>query len=673
MPRKPMHFISVDGEGITYEDSQGVLQHKYVLLSVGDKSLHRHGDRIGFNDIMPFLYRQHQLNPTACFVGFYLSYDFSQWLKDISRDAAWLLLSTEGIAKRTPKRMKNPTPWPVYFAGWEIDILASRRFKLRPAMKDWRTENHYSWMYICDAGSFWQCSLMTAINPKNWTTPILSEAEYEIIKEGKKSRSDATFNDSMVVYNVTENKALSSAMDSLRAGFEEQSWKLTKKQWFGPGQAAEAWLKTINAPRRETLESLIPSDVMAAGIASYYGGWFEIPRHGTVKGTSYEYDINSAYPYIIAGLPCLLHGRWEHSTKDAVNKLSLSGLVLARITTHGSDRYLGGLPHRDRHGIICKPQNVSGWYWAHEINAAIAAGLIDTVQVHETYTYHKCACRPPMYDIARLYEQRLRAGKNTASGKALKLVYNSAYGKFAQSVANPKYGNGLYASLITAGCRTLILEAIATHPKKSAAVLMVATDGVYFSSPHPTLEISPNALGKWDSATKENMTLFMPGVYWDDESRNSLADENTVKIKSRGINGFELAQHIETIDTQFGKRFTEWPAITIPIRFQVTSPKLALARGKWHTCGEVQTGRYVGSEWVGPTRTMSSDPVNKRNGLPVRQNGILTTQPYVDAGTNYGYSKAFGVELQELAIMDEFLTDDGEINREIIEFLNGVD
>ena len=46
---------------------------------------------------------------------------------------------------------------------------------------------------------------------------------------------------------------------------------------------------------------------MEAARMTYYGGWFETFVNGVIPGTSYAYDINSAYPYAISTLPCLLH------------------------------------------------------------------------------------------------------------------------------------------------------------------------------------------------------------------------------------------------------------------------------------------------------------------------------------------------------------------------------
>ena len=211
------HFIGVDGEGVTNADSS----HDYVLLSVGDQSLHSNGGRLSFSTIMPFLYRQFQLNHRSAFVGYYLSYDFSQWLKDLPEKQAWLLLSDNGITLRKPKTSPNPDPFPVRWAGWEFDLLGMRRFKLRPATSDPITiKNVHSWMWICDAGPFWQTSFLNAIDPKRWgDEPVCSELEWEIIKAGKLARSDAGFDPTMITYNVTENTVLTRAMSRMDIGF----------------------------------------------------------------------------------------------------------------------------------------------------------------------------------------------------------------------------------------------------------------------------------------------------------------------------------------------------------------------------------------------------------------------------------------------------------------------
>ena len=93
--------------------------------------------------------------------------------------------------------------------------------------------------------------------------------------------------------------------------------------------------------------------------------------------------------------------------------------------------------------------------------------------------YHPCSHGKPLAGLAELFQQRLRVGKSTPHGIGLKLTYNSAYGKFAQSIGTPVFANPVYASLITAGVRAMICDAIATHPNHTDDLLMIATDAVY--------------------------------------------------------------------------------------------------------------------------------------------------------------------------------------------------
>jgi hypothetical protein len=229
----------------------------------------------------------------------------------------------------------------------------------------------------------------------------------------------------------------------------------------------------------------------------------------------------------------------------------------------------------------------------------------------------------------------LEVGKNSPEGIAMKLIYNSMYGKFAQSIGSPKYANPIYASLITSGCRTMILDAIATHPHKTRDVLMIATDGIYFATPHPGLHVDAEELGAWDKSTKRNLTQFQPGLYWDDKAREAIGIGEAPKLKSRGVNGSHLAPHIERIDTEF-TAFTpqsvNWPSMEIPIPFTLTSAKLALARNKWHTCGTIHTADHrpdCPPDCKAGRKTISATPEPKRDISTLRvENGLLRTSPY---------------------------------------------
>lgn len=687
--RHDMRFIGVDGEGVTWCgnckaikgdsitcETCGALDwhHDYVLLTVGTYPplFNVDGSHLYWEDVFQYLYDCFKKDTSAAYVGFFLGYDFTQWVRSLPQSRAESLLTPAGIAKRARKQSgQNRRPFPVHIGteenpwAWEIDTLAMKRFSIRPGtgLPPGAVKNSNRAMVICDTGAFFQKRFIDVIHSHVGT--LITQEEFDIVLEGKTRRSVARLDDDMKRYNALENDILSRVMGQLNRGFSDVGIKLRSDQWFGPGQAAQRWLNNINAPTSVDVYEAIPEYAAKAAQASYYGGWFEIFRHGIIPGETYEYDINSAYPYAIANLPCLLHGKWSRLERVSILKnMSSQSLRLLFATVRGSNQRIGTLPHRTTKGAIMRPHETCGWYWEHEIIAGIAAGIIDSVEVHESVQYEPCDCPKPFRNIAELYQERLKVGKNTPSGMAYKLVYNSSYGKMAQSVGKPKYANSVYASLITTTCRTMILEAIASHPKGTEAVLMVATDGVYFSEPHPELELDKERLGAWDESVKENMCLFMPGVYWDDKSRKALRDGNEVKVKSRGVSANDLALCISAIDEQF-KNMNDggnWPAIDIPINFNMTSAKLALARGKWHTAGEVI---FDG------VKSLSSNPQSKRDPRAFRQDGILTTRPYEKGAQleTTPYDKKFAQVSHET---DEWgITPDGDAQLDIVGMLNG--
>lgn len=665
-------FIGIDGEGVTREDGK----HEYVLLSVGDKSYHENDNPLTTEGIFQFLWDCFLDEPDAVYAGFYLSYDFTMWLKDLPEDRARMLFSKKGIAQRQRKKGKNLRPFPVYWNEWQFDLLGMKRFRLRKG-----TEG--PWMYINDAGSFFQTSFLQAIDPSKWQTPICTPEEYEIVREGKTRRATARFDPEMMRYNVLENELLSRLLSTLNDGFVKMNVRLDRTRWFGPGQVAQSWLNNIKAPDRDVAKYDVPGPVQDAAVASYYGGWFEIFAHGHIPGPSYEYDINSAYPHAIASLPCLEHGVWTHNP-DEPNEYTL-----CYVTVHGSNNKLGTMPCRSSTGTICRPLHVRGWYWYSELEAARKAGAIDHIEFHEAWRYDQSCNHAPLSSIADLYLERLASGKDTPYGKSLKLNYNSAYGKFAQSVGEPRYANPIYASLITSRCRTQVWNAISSHPHGVESLTMVATDAVFFREPHPYLSIS-DKLGDWGEAKLSNLLQYMPGLYWDDKARSGAG-----KPKSRGINASDLSSAIERADDRwhrFRRRIewcrdepwdremyilqketdkvipgyvvmTEgWPFLSIPLRFNLISAPLALNRNRWDTAGTVVPDS---------SRMLSGRPGDKRAVGPYIHDDIVWTCPRLfgrDGIETTPYDKTFGLSLVERR-MDAGLTERGTFDEEIYEQL----
>ena len=642
-------FIGVDGEGINLLHSDGSKSHRYVMLSVGDDTLFRHGRELTHNDIFPFLYECFQRNPTSAFVGFYLAYDFTMWLKSLPDHRAKLLFTEAGKTIRQRKLSGgNTVPFPVYVDDWEIDILGMKRFKLRPHVV--KGKNKHPWLYVCDTGSFFQTSFLNVIEPTEtkWPTGApCSQEEFETVKQGKENRADEyadgdlSYVETMRRYNQLENRILSRTCSILNQGFVGAGVRLARDAYYGPGQAIQIWLNDrVREERtlsRKQLTEIIPPWVIDAYRASYYGGWFETPYHGHIPGESYEYDITSAYPHAMRNLPCLC-GQW---TRGIGSQIPLASPVLVFATVEGH-ACLGPAPFRNVRGNILRPNGpISGWYVVAELEAAKRACILDTTEIHGWIAYHGCEHFRPLEGMAELFDRRLRIGKTTPTGKAIKLMLNSGYGKFAQSIGTPRYGNPIYASLITSHCRTMILDAIATHPVGADHVLMIATDGLYFRTRHPKLDSEANEhLGGWEPATKHNLTIMKPGVYWDDKARKAIADGRVAPIKSRGISAKSLSENIARIDDEFSRLADDlsrpFPTIDISVPFSVVSPRLALARGKWQTAGRV--------DW-NVNRQDSASLAPKRTH-PYLDDGFIRSHPMtVPQGTvSTPYDKSFGYD-----------------------------
>lgn len=612
-------FRAIDGEGIGNGSA-----HRYVLLGVGNNQREWPDGVTSIGSIFEFLYENFVREPDRIYGGFYLTYDWNMWLRLLPRERAWRLLSDEGIRSRIPKKTPRTIPFPVRHEGWEFDVLWGKRFKVRPEGKT----GEKTWLYINDLGPFFQTSLLNALYKRSDNCEITDE-EVSIIAEGKARRDHAVLDDEMRLYNRLENHALEEMAKDLARGFRNLGLKLGKTEFHGPGQAAQKWaLKQEGILRSNNAVQKLPKHFIDPLIASYYGGIFEVVAHGHVPGISYEYDINSAYPYAAIQLPCLC-GSWTND--EGV-------LTLYHCIVSGADSILGPLPHRTSHRKIRRPSKVRGWYWKHEIDAAKKAGLIRDVKILETIGYKPCNHPSPVAELKHLYETRIRMGKESALGKAMKLVYNSLYGKFAQSIGDPKVANVVFASLITSFCRTQILHAIASHPQGTKALLMIATDALFFTKPHPGLTLS-DSLGDWEVTEKPNLTIFKPGMYWDDKARDKIKLGEDPVFKSRGVNAADFKEWIEDIDRQFREwhvqppfmrnatpedhtfraRVSEgWPKVNFPMGFNQISIKAALNMTEQVENPAEKIARYrqqAGRVSDSIPITQSSDPSAKRNWL----------------------------------------------------------
>jgi hypothetical protein len=635
-----VRFAAVDSE------APGNEPDRIVLMRVGDNSFEY--DDAKWYEIFRDLYSC--FKPDTCYTGFYLGYDFTQWLKSLPAGRAYTLFYPDGIKESSadgrwlydvddmrktpgewifPPRTRtrsggNKVPFPVQCRDpetgrdWQFDILGMKRLKLRPKFCDCISsacehQEKIPWMYVCDSGPFFQTTFLAAINPDDWDNPIVSPEDYATIKEGKDKRDSAQLDDEMRNYNELECIVHARLMTRFNEGLVRgANIRLSKDKWFGPGQASQNWMQQQKyLPSSETLRLAAENgnpelfDFERIAKLSYVAGWFEIFVHGILPGITYEYDINSAYPHIISRLPCLIHARITSGKGKPPSELEpdswITGgpvrLVHAKVIGVRS-KHIGPMPYRNDRGGVSRPQECSGWFWQHEIDASRRAGLTRYVTYDEWTQLTPGQCPEgcdafPMQKVAELYSYRLSISKDSAEGKAIKKVLASIYGKFAQSVGQPIYGCGIYASLITSGTRTMILNAIATHPDKSGAVTMVATDAVYFRRRHPTLASETKELGEWEEKEKVDLTQFKPGVYWDRDARERIAAGKDPELHSRGVQASDMAKIIASADDDYKAwrpGHTPFPSLPLTVGFTMTTLQQALqGRGgsSWHKAGRI--------------------------------------------------------------------------------------
>lgn len=690
---EPVKFCGVDGEGSGKDPS------KYVLLGCGQEQIDN-PQGLTWKECFQFLYSQFQSRPKGtAFVGFYLGYDFTQILKSLPQERVWRLITSEGIASRK-HRVPGRQPHPVEYDGWQFDILGIKRLKLRPKLCTCMVASckcaKAPWMFVCDTGGYWQTSFLNVIHPNNWAEPICTQDEYRTVEAGKGQRDAAELGAPMRLYNRLENELLERAMAQLRDGFEAIGVHLSPGQWFGPGQAAQEWMKA-RLPKREEWEDAIPGWYIDAAKKSYYGGWFEIFCHGYIERDVFEYDINSAYPATIRTLPCLLHGRYSRGQGQYPEESRVSDYCLVRAqavgsglgesvfeggTGKGSEErqaaknpvYIGSMLHRNGQGAISRPRVTQGWYWLSELRASESAGVVRSFEVYEWVNYEPCECRAPLEEMEELYQRRLDVGKDTVLGKACKLIYNSCYGKFAQSIGSPRFGNPVYASRITSECRKRLVQAIGSHPRGLGAVAMVATDAVFFLEEHGGLDVS-SRLGSFSRVVRRGLTVFKPGVYWDEGTREAIRRGVAPKFKARGVSARDFAGELAGIDSEFrawkqGEERWEWPRAEFRSTFSMVTALQAIRRGNWNSAGTKVGHRGEDGRWVGARLQQSSDPSSKRSGRwwdeewrvwrseplesvwdDARDGWDCVSRPYVK---NFGFDDPFGEESkEELGVNDD--------------------
>lgn len=477
-------FVAWDGEGIT---PIGELRQNYVLFGNSD-GFRISGQRLGSYECLSLILNAEIHNPNAIHCGFAFSYDVEMILADLPLKALATLRRTGNC----------------FWSGFRIEFKRGKWFQVGGVVNRKKVSCR-----IWDIWGFFQSSFVAAIKSNIGDIPELAE-----IEAGKSGRKQFTYDDlnsgMMNSYMSRELEITVKMMDDLRARLFGADMRIT--QWHGPGAIASHVMKRMDVPL--LMDKDVPPGVGQAAQYGFAGGRFELFRLGHHDGPVYAYDIRSAYPSAIVDLPDLAAGSWSHV--QSPQKIARVGIYRIRFR---SPALMSGKPmpffYRDPKYRVHFPNVCEGWYWSPEAELTMFLG--NDAEIVEGYVFSDDGSRPFAW-VGEKYELRAQWKRDgNPSEKALKLLLNSMYGKFAQRVGWEKDGKSPawhqleWAGLITSTARAKIFRAMVQAYGKGA-LLGVETDGIFSAAPLD-LDLG-EGLGQWELSEYDAMIYLQSGFYF---------------------------------------------------------------------------------------------------------------------------------------------------------------
>lgn len=503
--RRP--FIAWDGEGWT----DGRMEHHYMLFgaSTGDYIQAPHLSTV---ECLELMIRVAAENPKVIHIIYGGGYDATHILRDIPLEQTMRLKDGNSITWEVPwgpGQRRN---------RFTIEYIPHKWMVVRGF--DWESRR-YVYVKLFDIMTFFQSSAIAAWDSRGIPVP-------DVIRSGKAGRSDFTWDDieEVKTYWQMELELYVKLAYQLRDELEEANLFVT--QYHGPGAVAGALFRQrkirdhMGPPPRKFIER--------ASQHAYFGGRFEQFKAGHYPGKVYVHDINSAYPNAMTKLPSLAHGEWEYTTEFDPDSFGVWACVYE---PEGPVNPLmpQPTPWRGPTGTVGFPtQNREVWLWTPE--AKNASYVTHGYVFRTTSKVLPFAFLEEMYELRKEWKRQGRGGE-----RALKLAYNSGYGKLAQRVGGDPEKNGgrpswhrlEWAGYITSYTRAMLWDAIKLNP---SAIIAVETDGIFSTEPLD-LDIG-DGLGQWEYTEHDWITYIQSGIYFTPSGLGSS------KAKTRGINASEL-------------------------------------------------------------------------------------------------------------------------------------
>jgi hypothetical protein len=453
--------------------------------------------------------------------------------------------------------------------------LGKYRVRYRKAKNFWLGDQDHA-LTLWDVFSFFQSSFIKTLD--KYFPEERDNEELVAIREMKARRSQFTLDeiDSIRYYCALELKWLVRLMGKLREHFRRVNLKLSR--WDGAGAVASSLLKRERVKQHQNQE--ISSIVRA--LAAYYGGRIETTCIGAAKGPIYQYDLRSAYPSVIATLPCLRKGTWRKNDVPGVT----SYFSLHRVEWEFEDgNTFYPLPYRARNDSILFPPKGRGWYWGSEVSAALDyaqlfGGTVKIIESYGFFPYGESLGTNPFTFVREIYNTRAKLKKLREGAELiLKLALNSLYGKFQQQLGGtvekfPTYFQPEWSGYITATTRAKLLQTALEAPDN---VLMFATDGLFVTKRLSKLTIGEE-LGEWEESKYDGIIIVQPGVYY-------LINGSSIVVKTRGF-GYEPLRDHNLVIKSWKKGVKSVPIPTtrfVTLGSALASTKLFAEWGNWRT------------------------------------------------------------------------------------------
>lgn len=520
-------FIAWDGEGwtdhvcdspSTCRNPNGKCKHLYYLFGASTGEFVS-GRSLGTAECLEVLLHTKRRHPDALHVAFSFKYDIDMILGDIPPAGMRYLMRYNRIR----------------WKGYRLEVLPGKWFQVS---KDDTTIRVY------DLFSFFASSFVRAL--ENWD--VGTPEERNRIQAGKSLRSDFTvesLESTVVPYWKAELRLLALLAERLREVL--YSADIHPAMWHGPGAVANYLFKHYKSDMALPSDGTVPTGVLDAGQFAYAGGRFEAFRIGFADQPIYSADINSAYPYAMAGLPNMDTGTWVHcESYPSMRELAEIRVAMFHVRYRYSpewkraiiyDAFPAATHYRyPKSGTVhYRHENPGVWVHLPEFRNLLEQadmGMFSQFDVLESWIYIDDGTYPFAW-VRDIYEQR-REWKSAGNPAQLaaKLGINSLYGKLAQRIGGrdgkPTWHNLEMAGHITSTCRAMLYEA---SWRQHSDIIAYQTDGIYSTAP---LQFLPNGegneLGQWEVDTYSGMLHLQSGVYWLRDVQGKW-----LRPKSRGV------------------------------------------------------------------------------------------------------------------------------------------